>query len=104
MGDHTECIQIQYDPSQISYEKILDMVFDEHSSYLHKPYSVQYRSGVWYQDEDQKHAVEKKIEQLKRDNQRAIHTHVAPLGDFYLAEDYHQKYIEKNRRPFSFFG
>mmetsp|Transcript_19076 Transcript_19076/g.26665 ORF Transcript_19076/g.26665 Transcript_19076/m.26665 type:complete len:105 (-) Transcript_19076:445-759(-) len=98
MGDHSETIQIEYDPDQISYEQLLDKMFDEHPGYMSKPYSMQYRSGIWFQNEEQKSAAENKIRQIEEETGRKVFTHVAPLEDFYLAEEYHQKFQEKNAR------
>jgi len=95
MGDHTEVVQVTYDPSKISYDKLLDICFAEHS-YRSKPYSIQYRSGIWYQNEEQKKAIAKKVEALKKKG--PVYTHIAPLGEFYRAEEYHQKYFEKAGR------
>mmetsp|Transcript_11468 Transcript_11468/g.22007 ORF Transcript_11468/g.22007 Transcript_11468/m.22007 type:complete len:122 (-) Transcript_11468:205-570(-) len=96
MGDHTECIQIQYDPSVVTYEKLLEIMFNDHYSYLRRPGSLQYRSGIWYQDENQKEIAEKVIEQIRQQTGREVYTHLAPLGEFYMAEEYHQKYVEKS--------
>mmetsp|Transcript_22667 Transcript_22667/g.36420 ORF Transcript_22667/g.36420 Transcript_22667/m.36420 type:complete len:108 (-) Transcript_22667:197-520(-) len=104
MGDHTECIQVIYNPEEIKYDDLLEIMFKEHGGYLSKPYSVQYRSGVWYQDEDQKNAVDAKIKEIEQATGRKVFTHVAPLSDFYMAEEYHQKYMEKNRASSPFGG
>jgi len=89
-------IQVTFDPKKISYGKLLDIFFDEHS-YRSKPYCNQYRSGVWYQNEEQKKAISTKIDNLKKWG-ATVHTHVAELGEFYYAEEYHQKYYVKQGR------
>lgn len=94
LGDHTEVIQVTYDPAKVSYAQLLDVMFNDHGC-RSKGSSIQYRSGVWYQDKDQKQAVEKKIAELKKGG--PVSTHVASLGDFYRAEEYHQKYLFKRR-------
>mmetsp|Transcript_24927 Transcript_24927/g.44325 ORF Transcript_24927/g.44325 Transcript_24927/m.44325 type:complete len:104 (-) Transcript_24927:103-414(-) len=95
MKDHTECIQIQYDPNIISFDALLDIMFAEHRGYLNKPYSIQYRSGIWYQTEEQEKCARGKIDEIRQATSREVFTHVAPLGEFYMAEEYHQKYMEK---------
>lgn len=80
MGDHTETIQIDYDPAIISYEELLQVALAQ-GDFIGMPISRQYRSVVLYQNAHQlKVARNLKIKQLE------------PLGSFTRAEDYHQKY------------
>eukprot|EP00043_Microstomoeca_roanoka_P011624 m.109763 g.109763 ORF g.109763 m.109763 type:complete len:104 (-) comp15250_c0_seq1:943-1254(-) len=97
MGDHTESVQIEFDPQIISYEQLLSKFWIMHDATM--KCGRQYRSAIWYQTEEQKQAIEKsKQEQMTmpRYAGRKIVTHIAPLGDFYLAEDYHQKYLDRS--------
>jgi len=104
MGDHTECIQVMYDPDKVSYGELLNIMFKDHYGYNREPYSLQYRSGIWFQDDLQRKAAEDKIKSIEKETGRKVFTHVAPLGDFYLAEEYHQKYHEKAKsKLFSIF-
>jgi peptide-methionine (S)-S-oxide reductase len=67
---------------------------------------TQYRSGIYYEDEDQKRAAERTRDafqaRLKAAGYGAITTEIVPAPDFYYAEDYHQQYLEKN--PWGYCG
>jgi peptide-methionine (S)-S-oxide reductase len=100
---HAESIKITYDPSKISYGQLLKIYF----SVAHDPttlnrqhYDVgtQYRSSIFYTDEDQKKLAEAYIAELNKDNVfgRPVVTAVVPLNGFYRAEDYHQHYLDNN--------
>jgi len=103
MSGHAEAIQIQFDPNEISYDQLLDVFFK-----LHDPTQMnrqgndvgeQYRSAVFYHSEEQKKAVEKKIEDLESNSnlKGKIVTQVESFKSFYEAEDYHKNYYDKNR-------
>ena len=91
LGDHSETIQIDYDPTQISYRQLLDVFWSSHNP-IYEPWSRQYMSIVFYHNEEQKRlAIEmKESEEARLD--RDIFTEIVPFSKFYLAEDYHQKY------------
>jgi peptide-methionine (S)-S-oxide reductase len=94
LGDHSETIQIEYDPNQISYEELLDAFWNAHIP-TSRPYSRQYASFVFYHDEAQRQsAVETKAQQEAK--RGTIFTEIVPAGTFYPAEDYHQKYYLRN--------
>jgi peptide-methionine (S)-S-oxide reductase len=96
LGDHSETIQIEYDPNQISYKELLDLFWSTHIP-TSRPYSRQYASFVFYHDEAQrKLAVETKGQQEAK--RGTIYTEIVPAGTFYPAEDYHQKYYLRNAR------
>ena len=95
LGDHTESVQIDYDPGRISYERLLDVFFAEHNP-VHPPFSAQYRSAIFVADEQQRSAAERAVAQRQASGGRA-YTTVEPLARFYRAEDYHQKYRLRNR-------
>jgi peptide-methionine (S)-S-oxide reductase len=91
LGDHTETIQIDYDPQKVSYEILLDVFWDSHHP-ISKLWSRQYMSIIFYHNEKQKRLA---MESRKSEEERLglkIYTEVIPATDFYLAEDYHQKY------------
>ena len=91
IGDHTETIEIDYDPEVISYRELLEIFFNSHNPYQ-RSYSKQYASLILYQNEEQKDmALEVKAE-LEAENSREIQTFIKELNEFYLAEDYHQKF------------
>ncbi len=97
LGGHAETIQIDFDPSVISYDELLGMFWKMHSPRMRVP-SAQYRSIVFYHNDNQRQAAER----LKADEgarmKAAIFTEVVPFTEFYRAEDYHQKYYLRDVR------
>jgi peptide-methionine (S)-S-oxide reductase len=95
MGDHTESLQIDFDPQQISYLELLDVFWKTHNPCAGGS-SRQYMAAVFFHDDGQKQLAEK-----TRDREAAEHgrvkTALLPLTAFYLAEDYHQKYMLRSR-------
>ena len=91
LGDHSETIQIDYDPTRISYRQLLGVFWSSHSP-IYEPGSRQYMSMVFYHSEEQKRlAIDMKESEEARLG-RGIFTEIVPFSEFYLAEDYHQKY------------
>ena len=100
---HAESVQIVYDPSKITYGELLRVFFsvalDPTEVNRQGPDSgTQYRSVIFYGNDEQKHIAEAYIAQLDQAKvfRRAIATQVAPLQAFYRAEDYHQDYVLHN--------
>lgn len=91
MGDHTECIQLEYDPRTIAYEELVDAFFGMHDA-SRPAYSVQYASLVLTHDEAQAAAALEACGRWTGAYGRSVLTQVRPLERFYPAEDYHQKY------------
>jgi peptide-methionine (S)-S-oxide reductase len=100
---HAESVQITFDPSQISYGKLLQVYF----SVAHDPTELnrqgpdegtQYRSAIFYQSDEQKRVAEAYIQQLTeaRAFRSPIVTKVVALPAFYPAEEYHQNFIQRN--------
>lgn len=99
---HAEVVLAQFDPMQVSYHELL-----QHFFRLHDPTQLnrqgpdvgsQYRSVVYYYDETQRQASEVVIEQLQQTYAAPIVTEVAPAGEFYPAEGYHQKFTARTGR------
>lgn len=91
MGDHSETIQVDYDPTQISYAELLDEFWDSHDPTA-RPYTEQYASIIFYHNEEQKRLA---LETRDREASRRggpLFTKVRSFSEFYLAEEYHQKY------------
>ena len=95
---HIEAVEIEYDPSQTSYEELAKLFFE-----IHDPTQVdrqgpdigqQYRSEIFYLNEEQKQVAEKLIGQLE-DKGYDVATKVSKAGEFYEAEGYHQDYYER---------
>jgi methionine-S-sulfoxide reductase len=91
LGDHTESIQVEYDPAVISYQELLDVFWDSHNP-TSQPWSRQYMSILFYHDEEQKRLALESREREAARLQREILTEIVPFSEFYLAEAYHQKY------------
>jgi peptide-methionine (S)-S-oxide reductase len=100
---HAESVQITYDPGQITYGEILKVYF----AIAHDPtelnhqgpdYGTQYRSAIFYANDDQKRVAEAYIQQLDAAGvfRHKIVTEVVPLKGFYPAEAYHQHYLENH--------
>jgi peptide-methionine (S)-S-oxide reductase len=100
---HAESVQVTYDPSKISYGKLLEVFF----SVAHDPTELnrqgpdegtQYRSAIFYSDPEQKRVAEAYIQQLTAAKvfHGKIVTQVVPLKTFYSAEEYHQHFLDRN--------
>ena len=97
---HAEVIQIKYDPSVVSYEKVLTTFWEAHDPTTldrHGPDAgTQYRSIILYSSEAQRVAAEKSKAEAQRHFRQRIVTQIVPLKQFYPAEDYHQDYYRAN--------
>lgn len=97
---HAEVIQIKYDPSRISYEKLLEAFWEAHDPTTldrQGPDSgTQYRSIILYSNEAQRLAAEKSKAEAQRHFRQRIVTEIVPLKHFYAAEGYHQDYYREN--------
>lgn len=94
--DHAEAVQVYYDPSIISYETLLEIFFTAHDpTQLNRQgpdVGRQYRSEIFYHNEEQKRMAEAKMEELGPDFSSPIVTRLSKLDSFYKAEEYHQDY------------
>ena len=91
LGDHSESIQIDFDPTQISYQHLLEVFWKAHDP-TSRSWSRQYRVALFFHNGEQKRlALESKDREAARINGK-IRTELLPASEFYLAEDYHQKY------------
>jgi peptide-methionine (S)-S-oxide reductase len=99
---HAEAIQIQFDPSVISYTELLEIFFKTHDpTTLNRQgadVGTQYRSAVFYHSEEQRQTTEDIIEALNKEKiwKDPIVTEVTAFTNFYIAEDYHQEYFANN--------
>ena len=100
---HAEAIQIQYDSKIISFEKILDIFWHTHDpTTLNRQgndVGTQYRSAIFYHDDNQKNIAEKLKKELEKEDvfKNPIVTEIVPFSKFYTAENYHKEYFENNR-------
>ncbi len=100
---HAECVQVVYEPDKISFDELLEVFFE-----VHDPTSLnrqgadvgtQYRSGIFYHNEEQKEKAEYYKNELNKSGAytKPIVTEITPLQTFYVAEDYHQEYYDNNK-------
>ena len=100
---HTECIKLEFNPEEISYRDLLTVFFGSHDpTTLNKQgndVGTQYRSAIFYTTLEQKKIAEVFIKELNDSNTdgRPIVTEVVPLDEFYVAENYHKDYYERNK-------
>ena len=91
LGDHSETIQIDYDLAQVSYRELLDVFWDSHNP-EQQHYSRQYMSIVFYHNDEQKRLAMETKDREEAKTEGKIFTEIVPFSEFYLAEDYHQKF------------
>lgn len=96
---HAEVVLIDFDEQQVTYSQLLDVFFATHDpTTLNRQgndIGTQYRSVIYYFNEEQKQAAEYTIQTLKNDDLDIV-TELSPAPTFYPAEDYHQNYYAKN--------
>ena len=98
---HAEVVRLSFDESVISYEKILDLFFKMHDptqkDMQYPDIGTQYRSEIFYETEEQKIVAVKFKDNLNKNYNDKIETNISKINNYCKAEEYHQKYIEKNR-------
>ena len=98
---HAEVVQVTFDPSQVSYEKLLDAFWQMHDptqvNRQGPDFGSQYRTAIFFHSPEQKSVAEKSKAALQASGKfrKPIATEITPAGAFYRAEDYHQRYLEK---------
>jgi peptide-methionine (S)-S-oxide reductase len=98
---HAEVVQVTYDPSEVTYDQLLDVFWENHDpTTLNRQgpdVGTQYRSAIFYHTADQKRIAEESKAKLEASGRfrKPIVTEVTQASTFYLAEDYHQRYLEK---------
>ena len=103
---HAEAVQVTFDDTQVTYAQLLDLFFAMHNpTTLNRQgpdFGSQYRSGVYWYDEDQRAAAEQKISELNASGKwpNPVVTELAQARTFWPAEEYHQRYFEKNGAGF----
>ena len=98
--NHAEVVKLKFDPKQIAYEEILNKFFN-----LHDPttlnsqgpdFGTQYRSEIFYNDDNQKKIAKKVFEEFNKKLSGKVVNKISPTTNYCRAEEYHQKYLEKN--------
>lgn len=97
LGDHTETLQLDFDPARITYEQLLDIFWNSHNP-ARAAWSAQYKAAVFTHDEAQAQLAAASKARLAAEKtgrwfKRTIKTEILPAERFYLAEEYHQKYL-----------
>jgi peptide-methionine (S)-S-oxide reductase len=99
---HTETVKIIYDEKIISYEKLLEVFFKSHDptqkDMQYPDVGTQYRSEIFYENEQQKNTAEKYKNLLNEKFNGKIETNISKIKNYCKAEDYHQKYIMKRNQ------
>ena len=99
---HAECLQIVYDPAQISFDELLEVFWETHDpTTLNRQgadVGTQYRSGIFYHNAEQKEKAERYKAELDKSGafDKPIVTEITPFSRFYPAENYHQEYFANN--------
>lgn len=102
---HAEAVEVTFDPEEVSYEELLDVFFKIHNPTTRDrqgaDIGTQYRSAIFYLDEEQKEAAVNKIMKLNHSGKykSPIVTEVSAAKTFYPAEEYHQDYLKKQGQP-----
>lgn len=100
ISGHAEVVQITYDADQVGFKELLDVFW-----VIHDPTSLnkqgadmgtQYRSVIYYHDEEQKAIAQQAIDELNGRLDHEVVTELSPLGIFYPAEEYHQDYFDSH--------
>ena len=99
--EHAEVVKLTFDPSKITYQQIIEYFFEFHDpTTLNRQgpdIGTQYRSEIFYNSEEQKNISLLKIENLNEKFKSKITTKVSKIKNYTKAEDYHQKYLDKNK-------
>ncbi len=102
---HAEVVQVTFDPARVTYEKLLDVFWQIHNpTQLNRQgpdHGRQYRSAIFFHSPEQEAAARASKAKLQASNlfSRPIVTEITPASTFWRAEEYHQRYLEKNGLP-----
>jgi len=96
LGDHSESMEISYDPSVISYLELLEIFWKSHDPGVYSR-SKQYMSAIFYHNDEQKKLAIESRQREEAARHQKIYTEILPAARFYPAEDYHQKYFLRQR-------
>lgn len=91
LGDHSETLQIDFDPARVSFDRLLEVFWKSHDP-ASRSGSRQYRAALFFHGEGQKRSAEESRDREAARIKGKIQTEILPAAEFYLAEGYHQKY------------
>ncbi|MCA8977696.1 MAG: peptide-methionine (S)-S-oxide reductase [Planctomycetes bacterium] len=97
IGDHTEALQLDFDPTVISYERLLEFFWQNHEP-CGRAWSRQYQAILFFADDAQERAAKASAAKVREAEVRVLRTEVVPFTKFWVAEDYHQKYALRQQR------
>jgi len=104
---HTEAVKVVYDSAKVSYEKLLDVFWHNHDPLAKNAqfcdHGEQYRAGIFYHDEEQRRLAEASRQAVQKRFKEPVQTEISPAGAFYVAEDYHQDFYQKNPVRYRFY-
>ena len=96
---HAEAVEVTFDPKIAPFEKLLEVFWANHNptqgSRQGPDVGTQYRSAVFYHNAKQKESAAKSLKEQQKKYDKKITTEIKPAEKFYMAEDYHQQYLEK---------
>ena len=97
---HAEAVQVEYDPEQVSYDELLKIFWENHNpTTLNRQgpdVGTQYRSAIFFHDAEQEKAAKESMKNLQDSMQdKKVVTEITPAKEFFKAEEYHQRYFEK---------
>ena len=98
---HAEVVQVEFDPARVSFDELLDVFWTNHNPTTRNrqgpDFGTQYRSAIFYHDDEQRAAAEKSRDRWDASGKfgRPIVTEITAASEFYPAEEYHQRYLEK---------
>src|SRR3989442_13270851 len=96
---HAEAVEVTFDPEQVTYEQLLDVFWGAHdpTQLIRQGYDVgdQYRSAIFFHSPEQEAIATKSLAKAQTQVMRPIVTEITPAPEFWPAEDYHQRYLEK---------
>lgn len=100
LADHTETVQFDFDPAKVSYEELVARFFAVHDA-SRSSSKRQYMSAIFVHDAEQDRIARTLLDKVQAESEGLLRTLIIPLTDFYLAEDYHQKYALQGDRVLS---
>jgi len=98
---HAEAIKVEFDPTKINYEQLLDVFWKAHDPTTANRQGAdvgpQYRSAIFYLNDGQKKRAEDSLKKAQKEIEDKIVTEICPANEFYKAEDYHQNFYNNNK-------
>ena len=97
---HAEVVKLNYDPTKITYKKIIEIFFDIHDpttlNSQGPDFGTQYRSEIFYNNEEQKKIASEVLNEVNKKLNGKVVTKISKINNYCRAEEYHQKYLDKN--------